>query len=106
MENPIDKRYDNPYKVRVQVNVDFDPDGNVTPNSFVWEDGKKYDIDRIVDIKRAASLRAGGSGLRYTVRVLGKETFLFRDGEIWFMERKIKGYNVLACGGIENVRTL
>jgi hypothetical protein len=58
----------------------------------VWEDGNRYGIDRIIDIRPAASLKAGGAGLRYTVRVRSRETYLFyeqeRDGAKWFMERK------------------
>lgn len=66
-------------KVYVSVIVEFDIDGNMTPLSFVWEDGRRYEIDRILDVRPAASLKAGGSGMRYTVRIMGKETYLFFD---------------------------
>lgn len=75
-------------KVFVSVLADFDADGNLIPVSFVWEDGRRYTIDRILDVRRAASLRAGGCGIRYTCRVRGKQTYLFREEDRWFMERK------------------
>ena len=81
----------NDLKVYVEVNVDILSDGKVLPRSFVWEDGSRYAIDRIVDVRRAASLKAGGAGLRYTVRVRNKETYIFREEDHgvdrWFLER-------------------
>ena len=79
-------------KVYVDVNEDRLKDGRLIPLSFVWEDGKRYKIDKVIDIRHAASLKAGGAGLRYTVSVLNRETRLFleddRAGAKWFMERK------------------
>ncbi|MPM02095.1 hypothetical protein SDC9_48340 [bioreactor metagenome] len=77
-----------PYKVIVQVCAEFDTEGNITPLLFVWEDGRRYEIDRILDVRRAASLKAGGFGIRYTCRVRGKQTYLFHEEDYWFMERK------------------
>lgn len=75
-------------KVIVPVIAEFDTEGNLMPLSFVWEDGRRYEIDRVLDVRRAASLRAGGGGIRYTCRVRGRQTFLFREEDHWFMERK------------------
>lgn len=49
---------------------------NLTPKSFVWEDGSVYEIQRIKDVRRAASLKAGGVGQRYTCVVDGREVYL------------------------------
>ena len=77
-------------KVFVPVTADFDLNGQIIPRSFVWEDGRYFEIDRVLDIRKAASLKAGGYGTRYTVRVHGKETFMWLDenGDRWFMEGK------------------
>ena len=75
-------------KVYVSVNADFYPDGHLMPLSIIWEDGKRYDIDRVLDVRRAASLKAGGIGIRYTVRIGGKETYLFLEESRWFVELK------------------
>lgn len=82
----------NDFKVYVGVNADFFSDGRILPRSFVWDDGNCYKIDRIIDVRRAASLKAGGAGLRYTVRVKNREAYMFLEecsgtGR-WFMERK------------------
>lgn len=75
-------------KVFVEVNAVFSPDGELTPQSFVWEDGVKYEIDRIYACKKAASLKVGGHGIRYRCRVMGKEVYLFLEESRWFMEGK------------------
>lgn len=77
-------------KVYVTVNADFMPDGKVLPRYFEWEDGRKFAVDRILDIRHSAATKVGGVGLRYTVRILGKETFMWlEDNELtWFMEAK------------------
>ena len=75
-------------KVFVSVTAEFDTDGRLTPLSFVWEDGHRYAIDKVMDVRRAASLKAGGIGLRYTCRVCGIQTYLFLEEDRWFMERK------------------
>jgi MoaA/NifB/PqqE/SkfB family radical SAM enzyme len=73
-------------KVFLHVNCDFDPDGRVRPVSFLWEDGRWYEVDRILDRRRAPSLLAGGQGDCYTCRVLGRTLRLFRDDDKWYLE--------------------
>ena len=47
-------------KVYVDVTAEFSKDGNLVPKSFRWEDGQVYEIERVKDVRRAASLKAGG----------------------------------------------
>ena len=75
-------------KVYVSVMAKFDLEGNVTPVSVTWEDGHIYSIDRVTKKIRAASMKAGGQGIRYTVEIGGKETFLFYEKPRWFVEGK------------------
>jgi hypothetical protein len=85
---------DNDCKVYVDVVERRLQDGRLIPLSFVWEDGTEYEIDRVMDVRRAASLKAGGAGLRYTVRIKKHETFMFleedRGIEKWFVEKREK----------------
>ena len=75
-------------KVYVDVLAEFSKDGLLIPKEITWEDGRKYEITRVKDKRRAASTRAGGVGERYTCVVDGKEIFLFyEDNNMWFMER-------------------
>ncbi|MCI8331486.1 MAG: hypothetical protein HFE78_01470 [Clostridiales bacterium] len=75
-------------KVFVEVIARFDTEGKIIPISILWEDGSVYEIDRITDIRRAASLKAGGMGIRYTVKINGKESYLFYEEPKWFVEAK------------------
>lgn len=75
-------------KVYVDVTATFTKDGNLYPLYFVWEDGKRYEIDKVFESKRAASLKVGGQGIRYRCRVLGKEVYLFLEDGKWFIEGK------------------
>lgn len=84
----MDEKYDNPNKVYVSVKAIFHQDGRLQPVSFLWEDEREYAIDRIIDARRAASLKGGGIGMRFTCMVQGKQTYLFWDEDRWFMERK------------------
>jgi len=75
-------------KVFVEVSVNFSTDGELTPKSFVWEDGRTYEIDRVYDHKKAASMKVGGQGTRYNCRVMGKDVYIFLEDGRWFMEGK------------------
>ena len=48
------------YKVYVTVFVEHSSDGTMLPRTVVWEDGLKYDIDRVIDIRPAYAAKAGG----------------------------------------------
>ena len=85
-------------KVYVEVNASFGEDGQVYPKSLVWEDGTRYIIDKVTDIRQAAAMKAGGQGDRYTIIINGKQSYLFFErstnlyGNVigrWFVERKI-----------------
>lgn len=75
-------------KVYVEVVAKFDPEGNLQPQSIRWEDGTVYEIDKVLHVCRAASLKAGGACIRYTVRICNKETYLFLEDNRWFVERR------------------
>ena len=86
-----------PLKVYVAVKADFREDGIMMPREITWEDGTKFEIDRILDIRQAAAMKAGGQGDRYTVRIKGKQSYLFFERSTnqtgnnigrWFVERK------------------
>ena len=78
-----------PLKVYVAVKADFAADGTMFPRIITWEDGEKYEIDRVIQKCRAASTKVGGTGIRYTVQICGKPTFLFdEENGKWFVEAK------------------
>jgi len=84
-----------PKRVYVELLARYSPDGTMMPAMLKWEDGTMYEIDRVLDVRRAAS-EAGSMGIRYTVRILGKERRIFFEDTYsetgkprWFVESEI-----------------
>lgn len=75
-------------KVYVEVTARFDTEGKITPLSLVWEDGSVFGIDKVLDCRRAASLKAGGIGIRYTIQIGGRKSYLYYEDPRWFVEGK------------------
>lgn len=46
-------------KQYVAVEARFDEGGGVRPLCVIWEDGRRFPVDRVMDVRRAASLKAG-----------------------------------------------
>ena len=76
-------------KIYVEVQARHLIDGSCRPETIKFENDHIYEIDRVKHCCRAASTKVGGTGLRYTVVILGKETFLFdEENGKWFVEAK------------------
>lgn len=73
-------------KTFIEVIARFDLEGKIRPISLIWGNGRTYSIDRILDVRPAAALKAGGQGIRYVCRIQGKEVALFLDEGKWFIE--------------------
>lgn len=65
-------------------------DGLVTPQVIIWDDGRRFRVDRVTDRRQAHSLKVGGTGMRYTVLVGGKQTHVWYDDYrgAWFVEAR------------------
>ncbi len=81
----------------VAVVATFDAEGQMMPKEIIWEDGRKFSIDRVTDVRQAPAIRSGGQGERYTIHVLGRESYLFFERSVaktgshigkWFVEPK------------------
>jgi len=82
-------------RVYVDMIVTHSKDGTVMPAVIKWADGISYEIDRVLDVRRAAS-EAGSMGIRYTVRILGHERRIFLEDIYtdtgkprWFVESEV-----------------
>ncbi len=62
--------------------------GTIKPLFIVWEDGHKYAIDRVLDIRKAADLKVGGRGIKYTCRICGQIKEIYLEDDRWFLERE------------------
>lgn len=72
----------------VEVDARHNENGTVAPLAIKWRDGRTFEVVKILDRRRAASLKVGGTGVRYLVRLCEKsgdhgfETYLFyEDGK-------------------------
>lgn len=75
-------------KTYVSVNLDVDEEGVLYPRFIRWKNGQLFQIDQILYKCRASSKKVGGGGIRYTVLIAGRESFLFQEGSKWFVEAK------------------
>ena len=73
-------------KVYVAVELTIDESGVMHPHSILWEDGRRFEITSVSDVRRAASLKAGGSGLRYTCRIGSRDAYLYYEDPKWCVD--------------------
>ena len=65
-------------------------DGLVTPLEILWDDGRRFKVDKVTRRRQAHSIKTGGTGMRYSVHITGHDTFLWYDDyrKRWFVEAK------------------
>ncbi len=77
----------------VSVLLWTDTEGKSIPFRIRFEDDHIYEnvvynINRVTDVRRAASTKVGDTGIRYTIFINGKEMYLFEDENRWFIEAR------------------
>lgn len=72
----------------VPVVVRFDTEGKLRPLEIEFDEERKFPVDRVLDVCRAACQSVGGVGVRYTVRVQGQERYLWLEKGRWFVIAK------------------
>ena len=78
-------------KTPVDVLVRHSTSGKLMPAAILYDDGKTYPIEKVTECFYAKASKIGGEmALRYTIRVHGKETYLFEKDGIFFVEAKVK----------------
>lgn len=73
----------------VEVIARFTSEGTLEPLEVIWEDGRHFVIDRVIEARRAASLKVGGTGMRYLCELGETRTFLYFEDPAWFVEEKV-----------------
>lgn len=82
----------------VEVVARYFEDGSVRPLSIEWDDGRVFHIDQVIDVRQAASLKVGGMGTRFIVRIGEHTTCLFFENPRWFVEEIIPDGQVAGPG--------
>ncbi len=71
-------------KLYVDIVIRQSKEGLTRPLFFLYA-GERYEVDKVKHVCRAASLKYGGSGMRYTVMIAGRQYYLFDEGGRWFV---------------------
>ena len=100
------KRDESPTKEFVDVMaVHWSETGEIDPKRIHFKNGTVLIVSRVFTVTRAASLRAGGQGMRYECRVANEKDglmfriYLFHDGDYWFIEKTKNGSDILCVEG-------
>lgn len=77
-------------KVCVEVAARFLRDGGLRPVAVLWEDGRRYEVQRVKFIERAPAHVSAVLPVRYTCVIAGAEKELWFEPEElrWFVEVK------------------
>lgn len=78
-------------KIYVDVILFYKKVGGMIPLFVVWEDGRRFKIEKVIKIDRAA-VQSGGLAKRYTCIIKGqqKNLYLGNDNK-WFFEQELNG---------------
>lgn len=68
----------------IAVNCSVDTDGIMVPLKVRWQDGRVWEIQRVLHTCRSPDLSF--SGVRYTVLIEGAEKYLYRDDTRWYVD--------------------
>ena len=74
-------------KKYVKVLTEVDEIGKKTPKIIVFGD-REFVIDRVLEVKKCASMKVGGVGERYKVRINNHDTYIYYEKDKWFVESK------------------
>lgn len=74
-------------RIELNIIVQHLPNGQAIPKTIIWEDGRKFPIDKVLDIRKAAATKCGGIGIRYICKICGKEVAIFDEDGVWFLEK-------------------
>lgn len=74
-------------RIKLNIVVLHTEDGKSFPKTILWEDGRRFSIDKVIDIRKAAALKCGGIGTRYICKVCNKEVAIFDEDGCWFLEK-------------------
>lgn len=74
-------------KIELDIIVEHKKDGRAVPKIILWDDGRKFSIDKVLDVRQAAALRCGGIGTRYICKICGKQVIIFDEEGKWFIEK-------------------
>lgn len=79
-------------KVLLGVRLFVDTNGKSHPESIQWEDGRVYEIDKVLSVEQSHPRHVGGMvATRYTCRVMGQVREIYHEefSNLWFVEAPV-----------------
>lgn len=76
-----------PSKSLLNILVQHTPEVKALPLKILWPDGREFEIDRVINTRKAAAIKCGGVGMRYLCRICSKEVPIFEEDGVWFIEK-------------------
>ena len=77
-------------KEYVDVDIRHPKENEEYPLRIRWKDGRVFEVDKVLCAERVASLKAGGTVIRFTCMIENKERYIWHEYEnLWFVEHKI-----------------
>ena len=73
-----------PSSVKVDVNVDSEPDGTPVPKAIVWTDGTSYPIERVIHVTHPEDLIT-----TFTILIGNRQRKLYYNGCEWRISRPL-----------------
>lgn len=74
-------------KIELDILVEHTKDGRSLPKTILWDDGRRFDIDKILDIRQATTLKCGGAGMKLYLQNLWQTACIFNEEDKWFVEK-------------------
>ena len=71
-------------KYYVTVEYTEDADGIVIPTAILWNDGRRWEIRKVLHTCIASHHEF--EGIRYTIKIGRAEKYLYRDGQLWYVD--------------------
>ena len=71
-------------KKYVSVNIDVDKDGVIRPLRILWDDGRQWEVTKVLHTCTASHHEF--EGIRYTIIVGRAVKYLYRDGQRWYSD--------------------
>lgn len=73
----------------VEVIAKIRENGSILPMYIGWEDNRYFKVDEVIEVRQAASLKAGGQGIRFQVRIGNAVSYVYYEKPCWFVEKRV-----------------
>ncbi len=91
-------------KKYVEVETLHRLDGMVIPTAVRWDDGRRFEVRRIVSTARMPKRGASGGDIRYRVIINGREANLHYEPPLWYVDEKVYGAPIEVDAGYDDSR--